>query len=96
VHLPFAVELRGSAVAIPVDPAPLRLLASGEAGRAFEVIARRLRGAGLVVPYRAASVDARTARRLAASLAFPLSPATAASFARSLEHPIEQEPSHAR
>jgi CRISPR-associated protein Csx17 len=96
VHLPFKVEIHGGAVTIPVDPSPLRLLAAGESTRAFEVVARRLRGCGVVVPYRVAAVDPRRARRLAASLAFPISPVTAASFARSLEHPTQEENPDAR
>lgn len=94
VHLPFRVDIRAGAMAIPVDPSPLRLLAAGEAGRAFELVARRLRGCGVSVPYRAASVHPRGARRLAASLAFPISAVTASLFARLLEYPFAEEPPH--
>jgi len=95
-HLPFDVAIHGAPTRIPVDPSPLRLLAAGESSRAFEVVARRLRGVGLLVPYRAASMDPRFARRLAASLAFPISSVTASSFARLLEHPTHKEFFHAR
>jgi CRISPR-associated protein Csx17 len=95
-HLPFEVERRGALVRIPVDPSPVRLLAAGEAARAFAVVARRLRACGLSVPYDAATLDPGTARALAGSLAFPVSPVTARSFAFKLEHPSNQETSDAR
>lgn len=95
-HAPFEVELQGRLVRIPVDPSAFRLLAAGEATRAFEIVSRRLRAAGLDVPYRAASLEPLQAARLAASLAFPISPQTAALFARQLVHPTQKEHQHVR
>lgn len=96
VHLPFQVKIQGVASSIPVDPSPLRLLAVGDATRAFEVVKRRLRGCGIPVPYQAAALDPRAARRLAASLAFPISADTAKRFAITLEHPFKEDLTHAR
>jgi CRISPR-associated protein Csx17 len=93
-HLPFPL-VRGGELHIPVDPSPLRLLAAGEASRAFEIVRRRLRAAGIAVPFRAVTLDVPRARRFAASLAFPLSLRTVTHFVRLLDPASSEELSHA-
>jgi CRISPR-associated protein Csx17 len=93
-HLPF--PLRGGELHIPVDPSPLRLLAAGEATRAFEVVRRRLRAVGIDVPFRAVTLEPARARRFAASLAFPLSLTTVTPFVSLLDPASSEELSHAR
>lgn len=56
-----------------MDPAIVRLLASGDPARAFALVAQRLRGAGLQPPFQAVGLSATLGRRLATSLAFPIS-----------------------
>jgi CRISPR-associated protein Csx17 len=84
---------------VPVDPAVLRLLATGDAARAFSVVLGRLRAVGLHPPLIAVGLDASVARRMAASLAFPLSPRAVASLVRDLDPrtaPSAQEAHHVR
>lgn len=71
-------------LAIPVDPAVTRLLASGQASRAFALVLQRLGSAGIHPPLRAVVLDPLLARRFAASLAFPISPTLARQIARRL------------
>lgn len=70
---------------IPTDPAIMRLLAAGDLAAAVEVANRRLRACGIDSSVRGALGTAATARRLAASLAFPISPALAASLVKQLD-----------
>lgn len=96
-HLGFPLPRGEGSVRIPVDPSPVRLLATGNAARAFEVVQRRLRAASIEVPFRVATVDPLQARRYAASLAFPISPRTAVRFARLLDPAShDEELSHVR
>ena len=85
--LPFAVRKR----TIVTEPAMIRRLASGDAAGAVEIALRRLRAAGLRPPLAAAIADAKTARRWAAALAFPIDPAVAAAMADRFESPTATE-----
>jgi len=58
---------------IPVDPAIVRLLAAGDASRAFALALQRLQAAGIRAPLQCVAIEPRMARRFAASLAFPIS-----------------------
>jgi CRISPR-associated protein Csx17 len=62
---------------IPADPRMVRLLSSGDAGRALEIACRRLRSAGIRPPMQAGVSDRGIARLWAAALAFPISHNTA-------------------
>ena len=81
-HLPGPLP---DARRIPVDPAIVRLLGAGESARALAFVRHRLVGAGLVLPFTVAAVDPRLSRRLAASLAFPVTMRAAATLARDLD-----------
>lgn len=71
-------------LAIPVDPAIVRLLATGQSGRAYSLVLQRLSSVGIHPPLRAVMLDPVLARRFAASLAFPISPPLARQLARRL------------
>lgn len=62
---------------IPADPRMVRLLNSGDAGRAVEIARTRLRSSGIRTPMQAGVTDAALARRWAAALAFPIDSRTA-------------------
>lgn len=72
---------------VPADPAIVRNLASGDAPRAFALALQRLRGAGVALPFKAVSLSDASARRIAASLAFPISVRAAGRLLRELEPP---------
>jgi CRISPR-associated protein Csx17 len=95
-HLGFPLSRGSGDLAIPADPSAIRLLAGGEPARAFQLVLRRLRAAGLQAPLREACLDAARSRRWAASLAFPISRRVATRFARLLDPAtFEEELSHA-
>ncbi len=71
VHLSTPVVF-GEPLTIPIDPEPIARLAAGDLGGALAVALRRLRATGLTPRVRHFVADARAARRLGASLAFPL------------------------
>lgn len=73
------------------DPAIFRRLASGDAATAFELARRRLRAKGINVSLRIAAVAPEVARRWASAIAFPITPKTATTFARSLDPTTVQE-----
>lgn len=87
-HLPFDIAIEGSnarpevAVRVRLDPEPLRRLAAGDLDGALRVVLRRLDASGLRPVFRRGVVRPGLARRLAASLAFPISRADAARAAR--------------
>jgi CRISPR-associated protein Csx17 len=87
-YLPFNVPVLDSesraavAVTVRLDPEPLRRLAAGDADGALRVAIRRLEASGLRPVFRRAVTTPRLARRLAASLAFPVSQEHAARAAR--------------
>jgi CRISPR-associated protein Csx17 len=57
---------------IPADPRLVRLLNSGDAGRAIEIACKRLRSVGIRPPLQAGVTDPPAARLWAAALAFPI------------------------
>jgi CRISPR-associated protein Csx17 len=62
---------------IPCDPALVRRLRAGDASEALAIAIRRLRASGIRPPLQAGSTDPSTARRWAAALLFPITPAMA-------------------
>jgi CRISPR-associated protein Csx17 len=94
-HLPFDIPIEapdgGMQVAITVrlDPEPLRRLAVGDLDGALKVAVRRLDASGLRTTFRRGVAEPTFARRLAASLAFPISRADAARAARLICKPYE-------
>lgn len=73
------------------DPAIFRRLASGDTVTAFELARRRLRAKGIATVVRATAVPPEVARRWAAAIAFPITPKTAAVFARRIASTTVQE-----
>jgi CRISPR-associated protein Csx17 len=100
-HLPFDLpvpsERRMVPITVRVDPEPLRRLAAGDLEGALRVAVRRLEASGLRPVFRRAVSTPGLTRRLAASLAFPVSQSDAARAARLVCKPYaegdaEQEP----
>jgi CRISPR-associated protein Csx17 len=88
---------KGDKVIIALDPAPIARLAAGDLGAAATVCLRRLRASGLSPKLQTVTGTARHARRLAASLAFPIRSADASRCADLVTKPYEVEESvHAR
>lgn len=87
-HLPFDLPVGDSergmevAIAVRLDPEPLRRLAAGDLDGALRVAVRRLEASGLRPVFRRAVSTPSLTRRLAASLAFPVSQGDAARAAR--------------
>ena len=78
---------------IPAEPSILRRLMSGDSATAVCVAIARLRAAGIRTPLRAgAAVDAVTARRWAAALAFPINFGTALRAASILDPSLKGTP----
>ncbi len=94
-HLPFDVPVleangkREIAVTVRLDPEPLRRLAAGDVDGALRVAVRRLNASGLRPVFRRGLATAKLARRLAASLAFPISQGDAARAAGMVCKPYE-------
>lgn len=92
-HLPFDVPVADAdggnevAVGVRLDPEPLRRLAAGDIDGALRVAIRRLEASGLRTVFQRAVATASLGRRLAASLAFPISQREAARAARLLCKP---------
>lgn len=80
--LPFAIDEMHD---IPADERIVRLLISGDAGRAIEIARQRLRSVGIRPPMYAGTTDPATARRWAAALAFPIHRSTAQKAAAILD-----------
>jgi CRISPR-associated protein Csx17 len=102
-HLPFDVPVADSegkaevAVTVRLDPEPLRRLARGDLDGALRVAGRRLEASGLLPVVRRAVASPSLARRLAASLAFPISQRDAARAVRLVCKPyavkdVEEQP----
>jgi CRISPR-associated protein Csx17 len=95
-HLPFDVPVQEAnakqeiAVTVRLDPEPLRRLAVGDLDGALKVAMRRLSASGLRPIFRRGVVTPTLARRLAASLAFPISRADGARAARLVCKPYEK------
>lgn len=81
---------------VPVEPSILRSLASGDAPRAFATVAHRLRAAGVLVPFTAATLEPDVARRFAASMAFPISSASLERLVQLLHPTVKKESIHVR
>lgn len=94
-HLPFDISIKGPngrpevAVTVRLDPEPLRRLAAGDLDGALRVVVRRLSASGLRPVFRRGVTRPGLVRRLAASLAFPVSQAGAARAARLVCKPYE-------
>jgi CRISPR-associated protein Csx17 len=94
-HLPFDVPVRGrdgsaeARVPVRLDPEPLRRLAAGDLEGALKVASRRLEASGLRPVFRRGVATPTLARRLAASLAFPISRNDAARASRLICKPYE-------
>ena len=94
-HLPFDVPVQGpdgrivSEVTVRLDPEPLRRLATGDLDGALRVAVRRLNASGLRPVFRRGVATSALARRLAASLAFPISQSDAARAARLVSKPYD-------
>jgi len=87
VTLPWPLEVKGIKIPIRFDPAIITRLASGGSDSlrvAGEMAIRRLKAVGLTPVIRQIAGDATLARRIALSLAFPVSLRTAAQLALSL------------
>jgi CRISPR-associated protein Csx17 len=89
-HLSEALD-RGEKLTIALDPEPMARLAAGDLAGAIAVCSRRLRAIGLSPLVRVVVGDARYARRLAASLAFPIHAAAATRCAALVTKPYELE-----
>ena len=72
-----------------LDPEPLRRLAAGDLEGALKVAIRRLEASGLRPVFRRGVATPALARRLAASLAFPISRNDAARAARLVCKPYD-------
>lgn len=70
---------------IGADPAIARRLSAGDATGAVALALRRLQALGIGSTVRVAVATPELSRRWAAALAFPITPATAARFARRLD-----------
>jgi CRISPR-associated protein Csx17 len=70
---------------IPADPRLVRLLNSGDAGRAIDIARNRLRSAGIRSPVQVSATESESARRWAAALAFPIHRDTALRAAAILD-----------
>jgi CRISPR-associated protein Csx17 len=87
-HLPFDVPVANAekrtevAISVRLDPEPIRRLAAGDLDGALRVAVRRLQASGLQPVFRRGVAAPSLARRLAASLAFPISQGDAARAAR--------------
>jgi hypothetical protein len=93
-HLPFDIPIKGPqgsevAVTVRLDPEPLRRLSAEDLDGALKVAVRRLNASGLRPVFRRGVVRPGLARRLAASLAFPISQESAAHAARLVCKPYE-------
>jgi hypothetical protein len=86
-YLPYAVEVMRPRL----DATPLRLLSAGRLTDASSLLVRRLAAAGLRAKLRVVGGDAAFARRLAASVAIPLSRFDHARLLARLSKPFSQE-----
>lgn len=73
---------------VPVDPAIIRRLRSGDAAGALTLAVRRLRPAGFALPIVCGTADPTRARRWGAALAFPISPSAMKNVLKQLS-PLE-------
>jgi CRISPR-associated protein Csx17 len=85
--LPWPLRCGGADIPIRFDPAILTRLAAGDLRSAGDLALRRLRASGLTPVLRRLAGEPALARRIALSLAFPISPATASALAATLTKP---------
>jgi len=85
--LPWPLRRGGAEIPIRFDPAILTRLAAGDLRSAGDLALRRLRASGLTPVLRRIAGDPALSRRIALSLAFPVSPATASALADNLTKP---------
>lgn len=85
--LPWPLHRSQAEILIRLDPAILTRLASGDLRSAGDLALRRLRASGLTPVLRRLAGEPALARRIAISLAFPISPATATGLAATLTKP---------
>ncbi|MBX3193466.1 MAG: hypothetical protein KF819_41175, partial [Labilithrix sp.] len=71
-HLPAPISMRAGTFTVRIDPEAIARLASGDLAAAIRVCARRLVSSGLIPIVREGASSPALARRLAASLAFPI------------------------
>jgi CRISPR-associated protein Csx17 len=88
-HAPDGVLRGGERVLIGLDPETSHRLVSGDLPGAAAVALRRLRASGLRPVVRVLTGDATRARRLAASLAFPIRAVDVARCADRVTKPFE-------
>jgi CRISPR-associated protein Csx17 len=94
-HLPFDVPVTDAeqrteaAITVRLDPEPVRRLAAGDIDGALMVTVRRLKASGLRPVFHRGVATPPLARRLAASLAFPISQQDAARAARLVCKPYD-------
>jgi CRISPR-associated protein Csx17 len=82
--LPWPLHIGQAKFSIRCDPAIVTRLAADELAVAGDLALRRLKASGLDPVIRHIAGDAALARRIALSLAFPISPNTATRFAKEL------------
>ena len=92
-HSSHAFDRGGEQVTVRLDPEPIARLAAGDLAAALAVCLRRLRASGLAPKIRLGGGDARYARRLAASLAFPIHAGDASRCVDLVTKPFELEES---
>lgn len=85
--LPWPLRRGGADIPIRFDPAILTRLAAGDLRSAGELALRRMRASGLTPVLRRIAGEQALARRIAVSLAFSISPATASDLADNLTKP---------
>jgi CRISPR-associated protein Csx17 len=92
-HLSQPLDRGREQVTIRLDPEPIARLSAGDLASALAVCLRRLRASGLSPTIRVAGGDERYARRLAASLAFPIHAGDMSRCADLITKPFELEES---
>jgi CRISPR-associated protein Csx17 len=86
---------RGDTLKVELDPEPIARLAAGDLATAIAICLRRLRASGLSPTLRVVGSNESYARRLAASLAFPIHDVDAARCVNLIAKPFEfEESSH--
>jgi CRISPR-associated protein Csx17 len=90
-HLPESLRLAGTEIRINTDPAMISSLLAGNVSRGMDIAIRRLTAAGLRPFLRTTIADSTLAKRLAASLLFPVSSEQATRLAMALCKPTVSE-----
>jgi CRISPR-associated protein Csx17 len=90
-HLSEPLRFPGEMLSVPLDPEPIARLASGDLAGAMAVCLRRLRSSGFAPVVRVFGGDPTHARRLLASLAFPLQRADVMRCLHHVTKPFDPE-----